>query len=187
MAVFTGAQLVSGLVAPALLDHVGDPRVLLVTATLLGGTGEVGVWLAPQALPWVWALLLGAGQGACFALGLALLVRYAGLPQDSARLTAMAFFVSYTIAAFGPTTMGAVEDVTGSFAVLWALLALVAVPQLAFALRLRPDLPRVGSCPGGQGLSGRAHRPRRRPRGPASSARPSSRPLRAVPLPARPP
>ncbi len=64
--------------------------------------------------------------------------------RDSARLTAMAFLVSYTIAAFGPTTMGAVEDVTGSFAVLWALLALVAVPQLAFALRLRPDLPRVG-------------------------------------------
>ena len=144
MAVFTGAQLVSGLVAPALLDHVGDARVLLVTATLLGASGEVGVWLAPQALPWVWALLLGAGQGACFALGLALLVRYAATSRDSARLTAMAFLVSYTIAAFGPTTMGAVEDVTGSFAVLWALLALVAVPQLAFALRLRPDLPRVG-------------------------------------------
>ena len=124
MAVFTGAQLVSGLLAPALLDHVGDARVLLVAATLLGGSGEVGVWLAPEAAPWVWALLLGAGQGACFALGLALLVRYAATPRDSARLTAMAFLVSYTVASFGPATMGAVEDVTGSFAVLWALLAL---------------------------------------------------------------
>ena len=93
MAVFTGAQLVSGLLAPALLDHVGDARVLLVAATLLGGSGEVGVWLAPEAAPWVWALLLGAGQGACFALGLALLVRYAATPRDSARLTAMSGFV----------------------------------------------------------------------------------------------
>ena len=118
--------------------------MLLVAATLLGGSGELGVWLAPEAAPWVWALLLGAGQGACFALGLALLVRYAATPRDSARLTAMAFLVSYTIASFGPATMGAVEDVTGSFAALWALLALVAVPQLVFALRLRPDLPRVG-------------------------------------------
>ena len=39
MAVFTGAQLVSGLVAPTLLDHVRDARVLLVGATLLGGAG----------------------------------------------------------------------------------------------------------------------------------------------------
>jgi len=146
MAVFTGAQLVSGLVAPALLDHVGDPRVLLVAATVLGGSGELGVWLAPEALPWGWALLLGAGQGACFALGLGLLVRYAATSRDSARLTAMAFFVSYTIASFGPATMGAVEDVTGSFAALWALLALVAVPQLGFALRLRPGLVRVGAA-----------------------------------------
>lgn len=147
MAVFTGAQLVSGLVAPTLMDHVGDARVLLVGATLLGGCGELGVWLAPEALPWVWGLLLGAGQGACFALGLGLLVRYAATPRDSARLTAMAFLVSYTVASFGPATMGAVEDATGSFAVLWALLALVAVPQLLFALRLRPGLPRVGAHP----------------------------------------
>ena len=104
------------------------------------------MWLAPEAPPWVWALLLGAGQGACFALGLALLVRYAATPRDSARLTAMAFLVSYTVASFGPATMGAVEDVTGSFAVLWALLALVAVPQLVFALRLRPGLPGVGAA-----------------------------------------
>jgi len=146
MAVFTGAQLVSGLAAPALLDHVGDARVLLVGATLLGGFGELGVWLAPEALPWAWALLLGAGQGACFALGLALLVRYAVTARDSARLTAMAFLVSYTIASFGPATMGAVEDATGGFSALWALLALVAVPQLWFALRLRPGLTPVGAA-----------------------------------------
>jgi MFS transporter, CP family, cyanate transporter len=145
MAVFTGAQLVSGLAAPALLDHVHDARVLLVAATLLGGCGELGVWLAPELLPWGWALLLGTGQGACFALGLALLVRYAVTPRDSARLTAMAFLVSYTAASFGPATMGAVEDVTGSFAALWALLALVSVPQLVFALRLRPGLTPVGA------------------------------------------
>ena len=190
MAVFTGAQLVSGLLAPALLDHVGDARVLLVAATLLGGSGELGVWLAPEAAPWVWALLLGAGQGACFALGLALLVRYAATPRDSARLTAMAFLVSYTIASFGPATMGAVEDVTGRFAALWALLALVAVPQLVFAFQLRPGLPRVGdedNDPGaGQDLRSLswpcapagAGRPGRRSRGdPTASAR-RARPAR---------
>lgn len=145
MAVFTGAQLVSGLVAPTLLDHVNDARVLLVGGTLLSGGGELAVWLAPDAAPWLWALLLGTGQGACFALGLGLLVRYAATPRDSARLTAMAFLVSYTVASFGPATMGAVADATGGYAALWALLALVAVPQLLFSLRLHPALTPVGA------------------------------------------
>ena len=117
-----------------------DARVLLVGATVLGGLGETGIWLAPDLAPWVWALLVGAGQGACFALGLGLLVRFAATPRDSARLTAMAFLVSYTVASLGPATMGAVEDATGGFSVLWALLALVALPQLAVSSRLRPGL-----------------------------------------------
>ena len=149
MAAFTGAQLVSGLAAPTLLDRVPDARVLLVLAGVLGGAGEVGVWLAPDAAPWLWAGLLGAGQGAAFALGLALLVRYAVTPRDSARFTAMAFLVSYTIAAFGPAAMGVVEDVTGSFSPIWALLALVMVPQLVVSLRLHPGLARVGAGPSG--------------------------------------
>lgn len=146
MAVFTGSQLVSGLVAPTLLDRVPDARVLLVLAGVLGGSAELGVWLAPDAAPWAWALLLGAGQGAAFGLGLVLLLRYAVTPRDSARLTAMAFLVSYTVAAFGPAAMGIVEDAAGSFSPVWGLLALVMVPQLAAALRLRPGLPRVGSA-----------------------------------------
>ena len=144
MAVFTGTQLVSGLAAPTVLDHVPDPRVLIVAATAVGGIGELGVWLAPDGAPWLWALLLGAGQGGCFSLGLALLVRLAVTPRDSARLTAMVFLVSYSLASLGPTTMGLVADVSGSYGPLWALLALVAVPQLVVATRLRPGLARVG-------------------------------------------
>ena len=63
MAVFTGAQLVSGLIAPTLLDHVRDARVLLVGATLLGGSGEVGVWLAPEAAPWAVGAPARGGAG----------------------------------------------------------------------------------------------------------------------------
>lgn len=147
MSVFTASQLVSGLAAPALLDRVRDPRVLLVGASVLGGLGEAGVWLAPDAAPWGWALMIGGGQGACFALGLGLLVRYAVTSRDSARLTAMAFFVSYTVASAGPATMGAVRDATASYTGLWTVLALVAVPQVLASSRLRPDAARVGERP----------------------------------------
>ena len=144
MSVFTTSQLVSGLVAPALLDRARDPRLLVGVATALGGVAEIGIWLAPDAAPWLWALLLGAGQGACFALGLGLVVRFSHAAHDSARLTAMAFLVSYTVASAGPATMGAVRDASGSFGVLWAVLALVSIPQLVAASRLRPDADRVG-------------------------------------------
>ncbi len=146
MAAFTGAQLVSGLVAPTLLDHVGDPRVLLVTATLLGGTGEVGVWLA-SAGPAV-------GVGAAARRGAGRLLRARPRAARAVRRPAPRQRPAHRDGVLrqlhhrrrsGRRTMGAVEDVTGSFAVLWALLALVAVPQLAFALRLRPGLPRVGA------------------------------------------
>ena len=144
MSVFAGTQFVSGLLAPALLDRVRDGRILLVTGTVVGGVGVAGVWLVPDAAPWLWALLLGAGQGACFALALGHIVRFSVTPRDSARLTAMGFLLGYTVASAGPATMGAVRDLTGSYAAVWALLLLVGIPQLVVAARLRPGLTRVG-------------------------------------------
>lgn len=143
LSVFTGAQLVSGLLAPALLDRTRDPRGLLLLSCGVGLLGELGILLAPHAAPWLWAVMLGAGQGASFALGLALLVRFAATPRDSARLTALVFLVSYTAAAFGPMVMGASRDLTGDYRVLWLVLALVMIPQIVLARRIRPDLPQV--------------------------------------------
>ena len=143
LSLFTGAQLVSGLVAPALADHVPDIRVLLLASCASGLAGELGVWLAPDAAPWVWAALLGIGQGAAFALGLVLLVRYAVSPRASARFTAMAFLVSYGLASLGPTVMGAVRDLSGGFSGVWLGLAIIMVPQVLAATRLTPDRPKV--------------------------------------------
>lgn len=139
LSVFTGAQFISGLVGPAITDRVGDWRIPLVGAGLCGLAGQTGVWLAPEAAPWVWALLLGAAQGASFAIGLVLLVRYAVSPAAAARFTAMAFLVSYTVAAMGPTTMGAVRDLTGGYSAIWLVLACLMFLQLAAALTLNPS------------------------------------------------
>ena len=140
----TGIQLVSGLLAPALLDRVRDGRGLLLGATALTGIGLGGIWLAPDLAPWAWAVVLGLGQGACFALALGLVVRFSVTPRDSARLTAMGFLLGYTVASAGPATMGLALDVTGSPTVLWGLLVGVVVPQLLLGWRLRPSLVRVG-------------------------------------------
>ncbi|WP_353953757.1 MFS transporter [Knoellia sp. S7-12] len=143
LSVFTGAQLVSGLVGPAITDRVGDWRIPLVGAGLFGLAGQTGVWAAPDAAPWVWALLLGAAQGASFAIGLVLLVRYAVSPAAAARFTAMAFLMSYSVASMGPTTMGAVRDLTGGYSAIWLVLALLMLVQLAATLTLKPSRPPV--------------------------------------------
>jgi MFS transporter, CP family, cyanate transporter len=143
LSVFSFAQLVSGLLGPALSDRVHDHRLLLLLAALCGLVGQLGLWLGPTAAPWLWAVVLGLGQGAAFALALVLIVDYSATPSGSGRLAGMAFFVSYTIASLGPTTMGALRDATGGFSAVWMSLALLMLVQLALAWRLRPDLRRV--------------------------------------------
>jgi CP family cyanate transporter-like MFS transporter len=143
LSAFTGAQLISGLLGPMLTDMIHDHRTLLVPAAGLGLVGTLALFLAPDAAPWVWVCVLGFGQGAGFSLALVLLVDYAQTPSGSGRLTAMTFFMSYTIASFGPTVMGALRDLTGDFQVIWLLMAVLALIQIALAMQMKPGLAKV--------------------------------------------
>ena len=143
LSAFSLAQLTTGLLGPVLADRVPDRRRLLVPVALLATVGLVGMWLAPTAAPWLWVVVVGLGQGAAFSVGLVLLVDYAATPAASGRLTAMCFFVSYTLASFGPFAMGAVRDVTGSFPAVWMVLVALMAVQIALASVLRPGLART--------------------------------------------
>jgi CP family cyanate transporter-like MFS transporter len=143
LSAFSGAQLISGLVGPVLTDRIHDHRILLMPAAGLGLVGILALMLAPDAAALVWVGALGLGQGAAFSLGLVLLVDYAETPAGSGRLTAMAFFVSYTIASFGPTVTGALRDLTGDFHVIWLVMAFMMLIQMALVLQMKPDLPKV--------------------------------------------
>ena len=81
---------------------------------------------------------MGLGQGAGFSLGLVKLVDYAPTPAASARLSAMVFLFSYSLASTGPFLFGAVRDATDSFTIPFGALVVVAVVQLALTPRLRP-------------------------------------------------
>lgn len=143
LAAFGGAQLISGLLGPVLTDRIPDHRALLTPAAGMGLVGMLGLLVAPDAAAWLWVCVLGLGQGAAFSLALVLLVDYAKTPAGSGRLTAMAFFVSYTIASFGPTVMGALRDLTGDFQVIWLLMTLMMVVQTALVMQMKPGLPKV--------------------------------------------
>lgn len=142
-AAFSGAQVVSGLLGPLLSDRTHDLRRLLLPAAVLAVAGCLAIWLAPQSAPWLWAVVLGLGQGAAFSVALVLLVRYAGTPEASGRLTGMAFLVSYGVASVGPLAMGLVRDVTGGLSPVWVVLAGLTLAQALVVVRMRPDLRRV--------------------------------------------
>jgi CP family cyanate transporter-like MFS transporter len=143
LSAFGGAQLVSGLLGPVLTDRIHDHRALLMPAAGLGLVGTLALLLAPDAAAWLWVCMIGLGQGAAFSLALVLLVDYAETPAGSGRLTAMTFFVSYTIASFGPTVTGALRDLTGDFHVIWLLMALLTLVQMTLAMQMKPSLAKV--------------------------------------------
>jgi CP family cyanate transporter-like MFS transporter len=143
LAAFTTAQVISGLFGPVISDRVRDMRVLLLVSAALSIIGCLGVYLAPLAVPWVWAFTIGLGQGSAFSLGLVLLVRYAQTPAASARLSGMGFLVCYSLAVVGPLAMGAIRDRIGTLSLTWLILAAIGIVQSLVALRMRPGLPKV--------------------------------------------
>lgn len=138
LAVWSIVQLVSGVASPALADRVRDRRPLVGGALVLTLAGLLGAVAAPTAAPLLWVGLLGLGQGAGFSLGLVKLVDYAPTPAASARLSALVFLFSYSLASLGPFVFGAVHDATGGFTLPYALLLVVGLAQLALVPRLRP-------------------------------------------------
>lgn len=143
LAAFTTAQIISGLFGPVISDRVRDMRVLLLVSAALSVIGCFGVYVAPLAAPWLWAFVIGLGQGSAFSLGLVLLVRYARTPGASARLSGMGFLVCYTLASVGPLAMGAIRDHVGTLSVTWLILGVIGIVQSLVALRLRPGLTKV--------------------------------------------
>ena len=65
---------------------------------------------------WLWALLLGLGQGGSFALALSLIVMRSGNAQVTAQLSAMAQGWGYVLAACGPLLVGLLRGMVGSYA-----------------------------------------------------------------------
>lgn len=125
-------QIPVALLLPALASRAANQVVHIAACTVLIGVGLAGVLLAPLSAPYLWVVLVGVGQGGAFALGLNLFVLRTRSVRDSARLSAMAQSIGYTICAVGPLLVGVLHDLTGSWGWPLALLLVLLVPQLIF-------------------------------------------------------
>lgn len=127
-------QLPTALVGPMLATRFRNQGV--AAAIMLGLTiaGLLGAVHGPLGTVWVWAVLLGLGQGGNFAVALALIVLRAADSHVAAKLSSMAQSVGYMLASIGPLLVGLLHDWTGGWTAASMLLVIVTVLALICGL-----------------------------------------------------
>jgi CP family cyanate transporter-like MFS transporter len=113
----------------ALAGRLRSQSGIALVLGLFGIAGWTGLWLAPAAAPWLWAIFLGVVNTA-FPLVLTMIALRGRTPATVVRLSAFAQGVGYLIAIPGPILIGALHDASGGWEVPLALMAGLMIPQL---------------------------------------------------------
>ncbi|OCT24171.1 CynX/NimT family MFS transporter [Pseudomonas putida] len=127
-------QLISSLSAPWLATRGKDQRLAIVVVMLVTLGGLFGCLYAPISGLWGWAVLLGLGQGGTFALALTLIVLRSKDSHVAANLSSMAQGVGYTLASMGPFAVGLVHDLTGGWAAVGWIFAVLGLGAIVSGL-----------------------------------------------------
>ncbi|OYX35295.1 MAG: hypothetical protein B7Y99_04060 [Caulobacterales bacterium 32-69-10] len=133
-------QAPAALAAPALAARGRDQRGAVLFVVACSVVGLAGCLYASTASIWLWAVILGVGQGATFAIALTLIVMRSADGATAARLSSQAQGVGYTIAAGGPLLMGLLRTWTGDWFAAGLLLFVIALASLVFGLLAARDL-----------------------------------------------
>ena len=120
-AIIAGLGIPGGLLMPVLVARSSRLRAYIAGLGVSMVAGYSGLLLAPDILPWLWALCLGVG-GFAFPTALALITARSREPQITARLSGFIQPVGYLLAALGPFAIGALHDISGSWTLPLALL-----------------------------------------------------------------
>ena len=139
LAIGNVVQLPFTLAVPVLAVRRPDQRWLVTGASVLVGTGLLGLLLFPAVPPLLWVLLLGAGCGSTFSLALVLIVQRAQTPAQVPQLSGLAQGAGYLLAASGPFVFGALHDRSGQWtAPLWFLVGCTFLALLSGLRAARP-------------------------------------------------
>jgi CP family cyanate transporter-like MFS transporter len=139
VATVLGAPL--SLVVPPLAARRPAQGAWVVASFVSAAVGVLGLVLAPDAAPALWAALWGLGTGAAFPLAMTLvLVRSRDVAQTG-RLSAASQSLGYLLAATGPLAVGLLHESTDGWSAGLVLLLAVLVAQLLVGLvAARPRL-----------------------------------------------
>ncbi len=127
LGLFTAAGIVAAFIGPPLLQRTRRPVLLIEGVIAVTALGLVGLAVMPMTWSAVWVVAFGGFNTGWFAMGLAMIGWLTDDGDASARLTAMVFTVVYSVAALGPLLCGWLLHTTGSWTLLYAVLATVCV------------------------------------------------------------
>ncbi len=130
LAVTMAVSVPLSFVLPALAGRLRNQGGLAATLAAFGLAGYAGLWLAPAALPLLWAILLGV-TNCSFPLVLTMIGMRSRSAAGVVRLSAFAQCTGYLISIPGPVLVGALYQHTGGWGAPIALMTALLVPQTA--------------------------------------------------------
>ncbi len=133
------AGLSMSLLAPIVAGRFADQRVITLLALATTAAGFASL-LTTHAAPTFWVMLVMAGPGASISLALLFMVLRSTSTVQTSQVSGMAQSVGYALAAVGPVAIGLLHDVTGSWTVAMAVLALALLPQALSTLLAAKDV-----------------------------------------------
>ncbi|WP_067505748.1 MFS transporter [Actinoplanes sp. TFC3] len=113
----------------AVVGRLPRQSEITVVIGLFGVAGYGGLWAAPAAAPWLWAILLGVANCA-FPLVLTMIALRGRSAGVVARLSAFAQSTGYLLSIPGPIIVGALYDRNGDWHLPLALMTALMIPQM---------------------------------------------------------
>ena len=130
LGVVTAISIPFSFLIPPATARMARPWMLLTAVMATYPLGYLGLILAADTAPWLWAALLGVGT-CTFPFILTLIGLRARTPQGTAALSGFTQSAGYLIAVVGPFGVGALHDLSDGWTVPLAVLLALCVPQLA--------------------------------------------------------
>lgn len=117
-------------VIPRLATRLPHQGPIVLALGVCGLAGYAGLYLAPAAGAWVWAVLLGVANCA-FPLALTMVGMRAKTGPGVAQLSAFAQSTGYLISIPGPLLVGVLYQHSGGWGLPIALMSALMIPQMA--------------------------------------------------------
>lgn len=132
-------QVPAALVSPLLATRRPSQSFAAVLLMVFTIVGLMGLFHAPLGSVWIWAVLLGIGQGGNFAVALTIIVLRSRDAHVAAHLSGMAQSVGYTLAATGPLGVGILHEWAGGWQAVSTLFICVCSVAAVFGIAAGRD------------------------------------------------